>query len=305
MNTDTQFEIIPAGIELAQESRQSIETSFADFFAEARQWQIKTAEITEPNEAREARLKMVKVRTAAEKKRKELKDDYLRMGKAIDGANNILLALIVPLEKQMEEIEKAEERRILAERIALTNERAEKLRPFIADGTPLPPLADITDDQFQSMLADAKMLHEAKMEAAAKAEAERIDRERKEAEEREAQRLENIRLKAEAEAREAAIKAEREAREKAEREAAATKAEIERKEREAKEAEEAKARAAAEAARKAAAAPDKERVLAFVLMIRSIQAPEAKSEDGKKIMAEISDKIESFAKWIELQAAKL
>jgi hypothetical protein len=49
------------------------------------------------------------------------------MGKAIDGANNILLALIVPIEQSLEDIEKAEERRIAAIAEATRQERAEKL----------------------------------------------------------------------------------------------------------------------------------------------------------------------------------
>jgi len=343
--TTQPIEIIPANINLAPESRQSIENSFSEFFIEARQWQGKTAEITTPKEAREARLKLVKLRTSADKKRKELKEDYLRMGKAIDGANNILLALVVPLENQMEEIEKAEERRIAAERESLIAERTELLRPFISPETPLPALADMTQDQFDSMLNDAKFLHAAKLEAAAKLESDRIERERKEAEEREAQRLENIRLKAEAESREAAMKAEREAAEKArkeaeekarkereaierkaaeerakveaqakvereareaaERESARLKAESERKEREEKAAADAKAKAEAEAARKAAAAPDKQKLMTFAQSVRSLQVPESKSEDGKRVASEIAEKVESFAKWIESQASKL
>lgn len=86
------------------------------------------------------------------------------------------------------------------------------------------------------------LLLAAKIEAAKKADAERIAREQAEAAERERLRIENERLRAEAAEREAKAKAEREAREKLERELAAKKAE-----------EEAKAKAEAASARDPAA----------------------------------------------------
>lgn len=353
MNTTTElaFEIVPqsAGLETAEKT--SIETAFSGYFQQAAEWKEKAETITDPKEARAARLAMVKIRTAADKTRVDRKAQFLRMGKAIDGANNIYLAFAMPIEEHFENIEKEEERRTAAERIARATERLEAVKPYVEAGF-IPPLTDMTDEQFQTYLDGAKLLHQAKVEAAAKAEAERIEREAKEAAEREAQRLENIRLKAEAEAREKAMQAEREAAEKerakieaaakAERdkaEAARLAAEeAARKERaaiEAKAKQEAEAREKAEreakalrdaetkrladieaariakekedaaAAKKAAAAPDKTKLVEFAGTVRKLTVPEAKSEDGKRIAAEIAEKVQNFAAWIEKQAATI
>jgi hypothetical protein len=207
------FEIVPAEMGLEPAAKTSIETAFSGFFQQAAEWKGKAETITDPKEARAARLSLVKLRTSADKTRAENKAQYLRMGKAIDGANNIFLAMVVPIEEKLEAIEKAEERRIEAERFARATERLEAVKPYVETGF-IPPLGDMTEDQFLTYFHGAKLLHQAKIEAAAKAEAERIEREAKEAAEREAQRLENIRLKAEAEAREKDLQAERAAREK-------------------------------------------------------------------------------------------
>jgi colicin import membrane protein len=237
------FEIVPANLGLDAKSKESIETAFGSYFEQARAFKEQSATITSAKVARVARLEVKALRVEAEKKRKDMKEDYLRMGKAIDGANNILLAMIVPIEKALEDIEKEEERKAEAERLRLKAEREAELAPFITPGQPVPALESMSADQWDSYLADAQMLHAAKIEAARKAEADRIAREQAEAAERERLRIENERLRAEAVEREAKAKAEREAAEKAQREAA----EKARKEREALEA---KARAEREAAEK-------------------------------------------------------
>lgn len=378
---ETAFEIVPAEAGLEPAAKLSIESAFSGFFQQAAEWKEKAETITDPKEARAGRLAMAKIRNAAEKTRVDRKAQFLRMGKAIDGANNIYLAFAMPIEERFENIEKEEERRIAAERIARATERLEAVRPYVEEGFPIPPLGDLSEIQFTEYLAGAKLLHETKAAAIAKAEADRIEREAKdaaeraereakEAAERETQRLENIRLKAEAEAREKAIRAEREAAEKLrkEEEAKATAAleaeraewakievaakierdkaeaarlaaeETARKERaaiEAKAKAEAEAREKAEreakalrdaetkrlaeiesariakekadvdAAKKAAAAPDKARLIGFASIVRAMTVPEAKSADGKRIAAEIGEKVASFASWIEAQAAKL
>ena len=260
-----EFEIVPAdsGLELA--AKNSLEIAFSGFFTEAAKWKAHAATITDPKLARTGRLELKNIRVAAEKKRKELKEDSLRMGKAIDGANNILLALIVPIEKGLEDIEKQEERRIAAELARVTAERLELIAPYLDPSLPAPSVGELTEDQFTSMLSDAKMLSEAKAAAAAKAEEDRIAREKAEAEERARVIAENARLKEEVDKREAELKAERAAAEKARLEAEAkAKAEREAIEEESRkeklriqalaEVERQKAQAAADAAAKQQAA---------------------------------------------------
>ena len=68
---------------------------------------------------------------------------------------------------------------------------------------------DMSDESFNSFLSGLKSTFEAKIEAERKAEEERVAKEKADAEAREQQRLENERLKAEAEKREKEIEAER------------------------------------------------------------------------------------------------
>lgn len=85
------------------------------------------------------------------------------------------------------------------------------------------------DESFDSFLNGLKSTYEAKIEAERKAEEERIAKEKADAETREKQRLENERLKAEAEKREKEIEAERKANEqKLAEERAKAKAEADR-----------------------------------------------------------------------------
>ena len=340
-----EIEIVPAdsGLEIA--AKTSLELAFAGYFTEAGKWKSHAATITDPKLARTARLELKRLRVDAENTRKSLKEDSLRMGKAIDGANNILLALIVPIEQSLEEIEKQEERRIEREKAARTAERHELLRPFLDLSLPLPNVADLTSDQFDRMLADTKFLHESRIAAAKKAEEEKALREKQEAEERARIEVENAKLKAEAEEREKSMKAEREAAEKARIEAEAKakaerekielaarlereKAETARKDAEKKAAEErakieaaaAKAQAEAKALReaeakrvadeleakaKAEAAPDKEKLASFVASIRALELPILATQKAVQFRIELSEQVEKFAAWVEKKSANL
>jgi hypothetical protein len=299
--TEPQFEIVPAELNLELAAKTSLETAFVGFFERARTLKEEADKITDPKQARALRLKIKAERVEAEKTRKRLKEDSLRMGKAIDGANNIYLAVIAPIEQAMEDIEKEEERRIERERIELEQSRMEKLRPYLDPAMPLPSVSGITEEQFCKLLEGTIALHEMRVAALRKAEEDRIERERKEAEEREAQRLENIRLKAEAEAREkelaeerriaaekeAAAKAERE-RIEAERKATEEKARKEREEIEAKAAQE---RAKAEAkAREESAAREKAEAEA-----KALRDAESKRIADEKAAAESKRKAEELA----------
>jgi hypothetical protein len=280
-----QFEIVPAELNLEPAAKTSLETAFVGFFERARILQAESEKITDPKEARALRLRIKAERVEAEKTRKRLKEDSLRMGKAIDGANNIFLAVIAPIEQAMEDIEKEKERRIERERIELEQSRMEKLRPYLDPAMPLPSISGITEDQFCKLLEGTIALHDMRVAAIKKAEEDRIERERKEAEQREAQRLENIRLKAEAEAREKQmaeerrIAAEKEAVAQAERKAAEEKARKEREEIEAKAAQEraeAEAKAREEAASRAKAESE----------ARALREAEAKRIADEKAAAE-------------------
>lgn len=385
--------VVPEKDQLPPSLLSNIESGFKPAFEQAEKWRTQALAIqitsadqkVEMKQARLLRLELKNTRVAADKTRKNLKADALLMGRAIDGVYNLLEAAIVPLERHLEEQEKFAERLAEAERQRVKAGREAALAPYLTEGQPLPAVEAFTDAQWTQYLADAKLLHEAKIEQARKAEAERIAAEQAAAAERERLRIENERLEREAKEREAAMKAEREAAEQAQREAAAAakaerdaieaKAKAEREEIQRKHAAEAAAAAekvrkeraaaaerqriadeaaakeraaiqakadaerkaaqaatdaanaareklerevaaknAAEAARikaelaqqrAAARAPDKQKALAFAATVRTLKAPEASTAEGKAVMAEITAKIEGFAKWITVQAESL
>ena len=349
--TITEFEIVPAFAGLDAVSKSTLEVAFSEFFADAHRIADEAALVTEARAARAARLKIKNLRVAAEKRRVVLKADSLRMGKAIDGANNILLALIVPIERGLQDIELAEERAEAARFASLQSERSGELE-FI-NFSPIPGnLGSMIEDQWQVIYKDACdfMEFRAAKEAAAKAEAEALAA--AQAAEREAQRLENIRLRAEADAAAAALAVERQARAEADTKAALERKKIEeagakqraiekasrdnaeaaaaeerrkileasaKAEGEAKALRDAEAKRVADqkaaeaahektkalAAQKAAAAPDKAKLMHFADVVRHLEIPLANSERGQLIATEIAVKCEWFAKWIETEISYL
>lgn len=183
----------------------------------------------------------------------------------------------------------------------------------VAPGMQRAEFENMSDESFAIFYAGIEKQYNDRIEAERKAEEERIAKEKAEAETREQQRLENERLKAEAEAKEkqlaeerakaeaerkaleekarkekaaaeAKLKAEREAKEKLEAELKA-KAEAEQKakrEAEAKAAAELKAKQDAE--KKAKAAPDKAKLNDFAKMLDNLALPELKSEEANKVL---------------------
>ena len=179
----------------------------------------------------------------------------------------------------------------------------------------------MSDESFESFLNGLKATHEAKLEAKRKAEEDRIAKEKADTEAREAQRLENERLKLEAEKREKEFEAERKANEqklaaerlkakaesdrieaenkaklKAEQEAKAkieaelkVKIDAEIKAENERKAAELKARLEAEKREKA---PIKTQLTAWV---ESFSIPEINAKNEKKDL--IMKKFESFKEW--------
>lgn len=246
------------------EIQQMLLARFVPFLEQAAEWKEKAeslvvTDISQTREmkmAREARLALREIRLAADKARKELKEDSLRYGKAVQGVYNVIEAAISPIEKHLEEQEKFKELYELKQREALRVQReymAKDYREYIVSNI---NLGEITEEDFGRMLAGAKLQKQADEQAAIEAEQKRQAQIKAEAEERERLRIENEKLKAEAEERERERKAELDrlaieqnkanlAAEKARKEAE-EKAAAERKERERLEIE-LKARAETEA----------------------------------------------------------
>jgi hypothetical protein len=210
--------------------------------------------------------------------------------------------------------------------------RLEMLRPY-SDIEPM-ALGHMQQEVFDNYLSGVKSAYEAKVEAEKKAEADRIAKDKKDAEEREAQRLENIRLKEEAAERErlaeierkkqAQILAAQKAKADKERAALLEKAEAERKERERLEAEikaknEAIEKAQAEAAakleterkakeaqeKKARLAPDKDKLKSLAATIKTIQLPEVKNLEAQAVIADVQSLLNKVVNFINEKAEKL
>lgn len=211
--TDTpiaELTIIPPGVELAEETRVSIEHGFAQYFAKARELITQAENVTSPKIARAVRLELKAVRVAAEKERKSLNEEALRYQKATNGANNILLAAIVPVEERLEEIEKAEEKRIAAEIEERGTYRRHEIEPLGVTHYDITTLGKMPAADYEVLFADARALFEARIKREEEEKAAELARQVAEAKERERIRLENEQLLREAAEREAAAKLERE-----------------------------------------------------------------------------------------------
>jgi len=148
--------------------------------------------------AKRLRLDISKIRVSADKERKILKEEYLRGGNAVQGVYNILKFAVVDKEEKLKDIElhyeKIEEEKKAKSQI----DRALELSRYEASGE-FVDLGNMPDEVWNNYLAGVKNNYEAIKEAERKAEADRIEQEKKEAAEREAMRAENERLKIEAE----------------------------------------------------------------------------------------------------------
>ncbi len=234
---------------LTEESAKGLLSDFKPMFAaahaladRARSIQVTDAtQVTEIKLSRAVRLELRTIRVDAEKKRKALKEDSLRRGRAIDGIYHVLAYLVEPLEQKLLENEEFAERAEAARKAKLKAEREGIVAELGADPN-MYQLGEMTAEAFTQLVDGIRLAKEAKAAAEKKAEEERIARERAEAEERERQRAENERLKREAAEKEAQLKAEREEAAKAREEAEAKLAEERRKADEERRAAEEKAR---------------------------------------------------------------
>lgn len=233
--------------------------NFSDYFQVASEWEKKARTIVVKNASQKTDMQIARVgrlflrekRIKLEKTRKELKEQSLREGKAIDGIANVLKALIVPIEEYLEKQEKFVE--IKATEIAEL----------------------------------------AKVEMERKAEENRLAEEEAERKERERIKLDNERLKKEAETREKKMKAEREKAE-AKRKALEKKARLEREKAEAerKALEEKARKEKAEIERKAQVEKEKQEEILFGQKIQAEATLKAEKKEREKIQAKLDEQIE-------------
>ena len=169
--------------------------------------------LREIKKSRECRLKIRAVRLEGETVHKSQKESALRFGRAVDGFRNILLAELEPVEQALDAAEKTAERAEAARLAALKASREAELIPLIDGSSIVGDLSELTEAAWVIFLSDHRLLRQAKLDAAAKAEADRLAKEAADRAERERINLENARLKAESEATTKRWEAERKARE--------------------------------------------------------------------------------------------
>ena len=338
---------------VSAETADYLVRTFGPYFAQAseiieasRQIEVSDAtQLSEMKAAREARLKLKAIRVEADKTRKSVKEESLRLSKAIDNVAKTVPMLTEPEEARLEECERFAELAEAKRQATLTTERARLLAAEGDDPTVYRDLGAMPQQKFADLLAQARDARARREEAARKAEEERQAAERKRREDEERLRAENDRLrtereeadrqrreaeqKAQAERREreeaerrqraeadAKLRVEREAAEKERRRLQAEsdaklKAEREAREkleREAREREEAerKRKAAEElAAKKAAAAPDADKLRTLAATVAALPIPAMKTAEGNAAREQIAQWLDDLARRISDRADSL
>ncbi len=254
--------------------------------------------------ARELRLTIRPKRTAVEEVRKRLKADSLAFGRAVDGVAKDIMGAMQEIEadlQQKEDFAKIEEEKrekaLETSRLAVLAEYGEY--SFLTD------LGKWTQDRFEAYLVDQKAILEVRLAREAQEEAERIAKEN----EAETLRAEMDRIKKEADARQADLEAELQ-KQKAETDRLA----LEQSKAKARERlriqEEEKQKSLAEsiakaAERRAAAAPDKDKLMAVRKAFEDVVLPEVKSDGAKSVMNNISVLKQKLLTYIDQKVAEL
>lgn len=275
------------------------------------------------NEADEKGIQLAKdkaklakdLRLEVERNRKTFKENALRTGQAIDKIAALFSDRLEPVETRLKELAATKERAEADRKAKITAERALLLTQVGTDPS-VYPLDVMHEDAFANLLEGATLAFKKRQQdakdaadAAAKAEADRKA-------ELDKQRAENDRLRAEQAAKDAAAKKEREAIEaqaRKDREAAEAVARTERLARERAEnelrekqaAEQKKLDDEAKAAKKAAAAPDREKLKTLARLIRNVAVPACTSPEAQAIAAKAKEWIGKLADRIEADAGTL
>jgi len=321
----TELTVLVENSGLEKTKAMTVLSAFESYFKQAAKWEsmVKTLVITDASQVREmkmaheGRMELRDIRVAAEKTKKKLKENILVEGRFIDAIYNLIAGITTPLENELLEKEKFVERQEQARKDKLEAERLEALSPYEVD-TSFFNLREMTDEAFAQLLENTRLAYQARKEAERKAEEERIAREKAEQEERARIAAENLRLKAEAEAREKALLEERKAREETERKLREEAEAIRKKQEEAlrlereaaekarkelqarleaearekqiqKAREEAERKAKEEAEKKLAMAGDIEKVLDYINKIKAINHPIVNNQEAIAIMALIDN----------------
>lgn len=179
--------ITKSGLDLS--TQQMINEAFAPFLEQAKEWKEKAetlvvtdiAQVKEMKDAREARLALKNLRVAADKKRKQLKEDSIRYGNTVQAVYNLIESSISPIEKHLEDQERFKEREELRLKGIRYGKRMEEIEPLLSfiPAVMIQQLADLDDQGYNDLLkygqdqkrrleeeAEAKRLAEEKVKLA-------------------------------------------------------------------------------------------------------------------------------------------
>lgn len=251
--------------------------------------------------ARELRLEISKERSRVEAKRSEMKEPYLRHIQVLDGAAKIFKDVSVEAESHLKQQEKFAEVKAAERREALLNERVEALAPYVSDiGAYIPTLPELTESAWTELLNNSRTAHEKRL--ADQAEILRLKKEEDERLIRENERLQKEKVNADLIAA-AALKEKEEADKKvrdAEEAVRREREENERKERERLEAEEAEKKRIADEKAKAAAAPIRDKILAYRNAISAIEVPAEKELEIFRLRATFTEALSEMAEMLRV-----
>jgi hypothetical protein len=305
------------------------------------------------NQVHEARMVVKNHRVAVEKKRKELKADALEYGRRVDAEAKRITGLLDPIEAHLQAEEDKvieEKKRIKEEKEKMERDRVQAIRDkidlikntaiidptmeseaikqklnFLNTVTILPQVFQEFSEEAQNVLADtikkvtaaleARIKWE-KDEAERKAEAERLEKQRKEQEAAQAKinaenkRIADEKAALEREKKEAQEKKDREEREAKIREEERARAEKEAKEkveREAREKEERERKEAEEKTKAEALKPDKDKLLMFAEKVFQLAGGnlDVKSKEARAIFHDAIAGIMEVSKKIKERAEAL
>lgn len=308
---------------LAETQTQQLLKSFGSFFELAKEIAKDAKNIIVENEtqlevmgvARKKRLELAHVRYDVENTRKQLKEQSLREGKAIDGIANVIKALIVPVEEhlQLQEdfIKIKEEKR----KLEVADQRTNELQKYEVVAQEF-DLVNMTDMAYQQLLQNSKEAYQSRQDLIKKAEAEQIAREKARLEEEKRLRVENERLQKEAQLRareeeerlaieRAKLEEERIKREAVESELKAQKEEQQKKELEELQAIERAKKESEEREKQRLLAPDKSKLLELATTIDNLQLPAVKSREASNVIRATQEMIKKMSGYIRERANTL
>lgn len=243
----------------------------------------------EMQEARTMRLQFRDARVAAEKKRVELVGEAKKKLSKIDADFKEFKDNCLEIEDRLEKQEKFLEYKEAARREEVKAER-EKAVMFFGELNPSIDLGGMTDEDFDKYLADCEAARDFRIAEEKRKQEEIIANDK----ERERLRIENEKLQAEQAEKDRKIREMED--EQRTREAEEAKAQWEKEQEE---------KRIAALDKKAKNAPDKDKLIQFAASVRNFLVPVCKTDDGKRIAADIQAKVTSFSNWIISQTNEL